>query len=161
MTTSDKGIALIKRLEGCSTVAYRDVAGFLTIGVGHLLAKSESASGKILIDGKYVRWADGLTPKQCEDLLRADLVPAESAVNRLVRPDIHLEQHQYDALVSFAFNVGESAFRDSTLLKRLNASQHDQVPAQLMRWVHAGGKEVTGLKNRRVFECKMFKGELT
>lgn len=156
MNTSDKGIALIKRLEGCSTVAYRDVAGLLTIGVGHLLTRSELMSGKILIDGKLVKWGDGLTGDQCDDLLRQDLGWAEQAVRGLVnRP---LTQHQFDALVSFAFNVGTEAFRNSTLLRLLNQGQYDAVPAQLARWTKAAGREVLGLKNRRVWEIKMWGG---
>jgi lysozyme len=158
MTTSDKGIALIKRLEGCSTVAYRDVAGYWTIGVGHLLTKSESASGKVIINGKYVRWKDGLTPQQCDDLLRQDLHETEMCLHGYTTPRI--SQNQYDALVSFTFNVGCSAFRGSTLRKMVNMGRFDEVPAQLMRWVYAGGKEVTGLKNRRVYESKMWNGEL-
>ena len=157
MNISTNGIALLRRLEGCSTVAYDDVAGLKTIGIGHLLTRSELMSGRILINGVRVRWADGLTGAQCDDLLRADLVQTESDVTRLVH--VPLAQHQYDALVSFTFNVGGTAFRDSTLRKRVNAGMLSDVPTQLRRWVYAGGQVVIGLKNRREWEVKMWEGE--
>lgn len=70
--------------------------------------------------------------------------------------EVPLTQQQFDALVSFAFNVGNGAFCDSTLLKRLNAGQYDAVPAQLNRWVKAGGKTLEGLVTRRAAEGALF-----
>jgi lysozyme len=156
MKLSDQGLEFIKRMEGCSTTMYYDVAGLPTIGVGHLLTRSEMSSGKILIVGTPVKWGKGLTPAQCNELLRQDLNWAVNALGAVLVP---LTQHQFDALVSFIFNVGAGAFRGSTLLKRLNAGDYDAVPVQLMRWTKAGGKEIAGLRNRRVFEVKMWEGE--
>jgi lysozyme len=71
-----------------------------------------------------------------------------------------LAQHQYDALVSFALNVGCAALRDSTLLRRLNDRDYNAVPAQLMRWVYAGGRKRHGLINRRKSEVEQWRGGL-
>lgn len=159
MQLSPAGLNLIKRLEGCSTVAYQDVVGLWTIGVGHLLTRSELMSGKILLGGTYVKWGNGLTPTQCDELLTQDTGWAVNAIQRLITSS--LKQNQFDALVSFVFNVGENAFRDSTLRKRVDENKGDDaVCEQFMRWTKAGGKDILGLKNRRVFECKMWRGEL-
>ena len=93
--------------------------------------------------------------QQAEALLDKDIADFEAAVSRLcpVTTD-----NQFSALVSFAFNVGTEAFRNSTLLRLLNQGQYDAVPAQLARWTKAAGREVLGLKNRRVWEIKMWGG---
>lgn len=157
MNISSEGITFLKRVEGYASVMYKDVAGLATIGVGHLLTKSELLSGKILINGNYRKWRDGLSDNDIEELLKADVGWAERDVDRLVT--VQLAQFQFDALVSFCFNVGTQAFRDSTLLKKLNNREYDEVPAQLRRWVHAGGRVVRGLQNRREWEIKLWKGE--
>ena len=153
---SQSGIDLLKRLEGCSTVMYKDVAGYPTIGVGHLLTKSELSSGKLLINGEPVKWGNGLAAQQCDDLLAQDVHWAENATGAVLVP---LTLNQFDALVSFIFNVGEQAFRGSTLLRKLNAHHYDEVPAQMRRWTMAGGKAILGLKNRREWEVKKWLGE--
>lgn len=155
MKISENGKRLLAEWEGINTRLYRDSGNALTIGIGHLLTRDELTSGKIWINSKPVKYRDGLTDQQCWDLLDQDLKPAESAINNnLVIAD--LNQNQFDALVSFVFNVGVTAFLRSTLLKQLNQGQFDQVPAQLRRWVHASGKVVKGLINRREKEIVLW-----
>lgn len=154
MRMSDNGRKLLTEWEGKKDKVYRDSAGLLTIGVGHLLTKDEITSGKILIAGVPVKYEAGLTDQQIDKLLEQDLSWAESAVNTYI--DVELNQNQFDSLVSFTFNVGKQAFFSSTLRKVLNQCRYDLVPAQLMRWVRAGGNVVDGLVNRRNNEIKLF-----
>jgi hypothetical protein len=89
-------------------------------------------------------------------ILASDLVKFEDGVDNLVK--VPLKQNQFDALVSFAFNVGLGALGKSTLLKKLNAGQYDAVPAELMKWTKAGGKELPGLVRRRRAEAALWRG---
>jgi lysozyme len=154
MGVGEKGKNLFKEWEGLVLSEYPDSGGAPTIGVGHLLTRSERTSGKIVIGGETIRYRDGLTEQQCWDLLDQDLDVVERAVNEAVA--VLLNQNQFDALVSFAFNVGEGAFRGSTLLKLLNQGQYDQVPAQLRRWIRDNGRVVQGLVNRREKEITLW-----
>ncbi len=156
METSEHGKKKIKEWEGSRSRAYRDAGGHLTIGVGHLLTKSELASGKIRISGQWVRYAGGLSAQQILDLLGRDLAGREQTVNDGV--EVELNQNQFDALVSFCFNVGDEAFRNSTLLRLLNQGDYAAVPAQLRRWVHCNGKEMPGLVSRREQEIVLWNG---
>lgn len=154
MQVGQAGKQLFKEWEGLRTHVYLDSGGEPTIGIGHLLTRDERASGKIWINGQPVRYANGLTEQQCWDLLEQDLDIAEAAVNdRVIVP---LTQNQFDALVSFAFNVGAEAFRKSTLVRALNQGQYDQVPTQLRRWVRDNGVVVPGLVNRREKEIDLW-----
>lgn len=149
-TISDQGLNLIKKFEGLHKVGpdgmvvpYRCPANILTIGYGHT---------------KGVKKNMRLTKQEAEDLLRQDMKIYEADVKRLV--DVPLTQYQFDALVSFVFNLGSGAFGGSTLLKKLNAGDYSAVPAQLMRWNKArvGGKlqPLTGLTRRRAAEAALF-----
>jgi lysozyme len=158
MQMSQHGLDLLKQWEGFELNVYNDSAGLPTIGVGHLLTKSELSSGKIVIKGVSVKYADGLTNQQVLDLLSQDVKPAEQTVNNGVK--VSLNQNQFDTLVSFTFNVGGAAFTSSTLLKVLNQGQYAQVPDQLRRWTRAGGRVVQGLVNRRENEIKLWNGEI-
>lgn len=149
MRISERGLHLLQKWEGIRLKKYKDVAGKWTIGVGHLLTKEE------LIGGKF---DNGITSSEAITLLIRDVRPAESAVNRLVK--CHLLQHQFDALVSFVFNLGEGNFRKSTLLRKLNQWNYDAVPGELRKWVYADGKKSKGLINRRENEIKLWRGEL-
>jgi lysozyme len=149
MRISEQGLHLLKEWEGIRLKKYKDVAGKWTIGVGHLLTKEE------LIGGKF---DNGITSSEAITLLIRDVRPAESAVNRLVK--CRLLQHQFEALVSFVFNLGEENFKKSTLLRKLNAWGYDTVPQELRKWVYAGGKKIKGLINRRENEIKLWRGEL-
>ncbi|MEN3335751.1 MAG: lysozyme [Blastocatellia bacterium] len=158
MQMSPNGLELLEQWEGFKTTVYKDSAGLPTIGVGHLLTKSELSSGKITINGVPVKYGNGLTAQQVTDLLAQDVQPAAAAVNNNVK--VPLTQNQFDALVSFTFNVGVGAFTSSTLLKVLNQKQYDQVPTQLLRWTRAGGQVVQGLVNRRNNEIKLWNGQI-
>ena len=129
-----------------------------TIGVGHLLTKDELSSGKLLIDGKTIKFHNGLTHQQVVDLLGGDLRRYEETVRNSVT--VKLSQNQFDALVSFCFNIGQGAFKSSTLLKRVNAMQWDDVPHQFSRWNKAGGRVIKGLVNRRNKEIELWEGKI-
>lgn len=154
MQMSKKGLDLLAQWEGIKLTVYKDVAGLPTIGVGHLLTRDELSSGKILIHDNPIRYVDGLTEEQVMQLLSQDVQAVEKSVTDEVQVDLQL--HQFDALVSFTFNVGKGAFRNSTLLKLLNKGQYDEVPNQLARWVYSGGKKIRGLINRRRNEINLW-----
>lgn len=134
---------------------YRDVANKPTIGIGHLLTAKELSTGTVRIGADDVPWADGLSDVQIDALLDQDLLWARRVVSEAIT--VPLTQHEFDALVSFTFNVGPGHFRSSTLVKKLNAGDYQAVPDQLRRWVYAGGKEVQGLKNRREMEIRLWR----
>jgi lysozyme len=154
MKVGDKGKQLFKKWEGLVAHVYNDSGGQPTIGIGHLLTQSERISGKIVINGKACQYHDGLTEEQCWELLDQDLDGAENCVNAAVK--VGLNQNQFDALVSFVFNVGKGAFLGSTLLQVLNQSKYAEVPAQLKRWNKDNGHEVAGLTNRREKEIELW-----
>lgn len=141
MTTSPAGIALIKEFEGCRLTAYQDGAGVWTIGYGHT---SGMQSGETC------------TQEQAESWLVQDLRIAESGVTRYA-PGV--AQCQFDALVSFCFNLGIFALEHSTLLKLLLADDVAGAAAEFPRWDHVAGKESAGLLRRRMAEQTMFLGE--
>lgn len=155
MKVSSKGLDALIKHEGLRHNMYKDVAGYPTIGVGHLLTRAELDTGSIMLGGTAVSWEKGLTPAQVKDLLSQDLKKFENAVDTSVR--VLLNQNQFDALVSFAFNVGVGAFGRSTLLKRLNAAlPKEDVAKEFAKWNRAGGKVVKGLVNRRKAEAALF-----
>jgi lysozyme len=143
--TSDKGVSLIKAHEGLRLNAYLCPAKVWTIGYGHTSAAGEPK----VIQGMRI------TRAEAETILRRDLATFERGVNRLV--SVPLTQNQFDALVSFAFNVGLGAFQRSTLLKKLNAGRYKDVPAELMKWTRGGGRELPGLVNRRRDEAGLWR----
>ena len=146
MEISQAGIDLIKEFEGCKLEAYPDPgsgAAPWTIGVGHT---------------KGVLRGDVITQQQADEFLRQDLRWVERAVNRYVEEKI--AQHQYDALCSFVFNVGEFAFMNSTLLRKLNAGDKAGALAEFGKWTKASGKELAGLVRRRAAEAATFAGNL-
>lgn len=153
-TISDKGIELLARLEGMRRHLYLDEGSLPTIGIGHLLTRSEQASGKIVIGEEVCLFSQGLTISQCYQLLKQDLAGPVAAVNQAVMAGIN--QNQFDALVSFVFNVGGSAFNHSTLLQCINAGEFDQAPEQLRRWVYVNGTRSEGLRRRREAEIVLW-----
>ena len=157
-TLSTHGLKLLQQWEGFKNHVYLDSGNVPTIGVGHALTLSERKSGKIIIGDEVVKYADGLDGSQVTALLRQDLTPVEQLVDK--RVIVPLTPYQFDALVSFAFNVGGAAFVGSTLLRSLNAKLYDRVPEQLKRWVHDGGKVVKGLVIRRDNEIRLWLGQL-
>jgi len=154
MQVGSHGKNLFKEWEGLILHEYLDSGGAPTIGIGHLLTRSERTSGKIEIGDLALDYREGLTEQQCWDLLDQDLDVAERAVNEAVTA--RLNQNQFDALVSFTFNIGEGAFRGSTLLKLLNQAQYSEIPTQLRRWVRDNGHIVQGLVNRREKEIVLW-----
>lgn len=143
MKTSQAGVDLIKLFEGLSLTAYTCPAGVLTIGYGHT--------------GSDVTPKSRVTDQQAEKILREDLIHSEMAVGNLVK--VPLTQSQFDALVSFVFNVGPGGLGYSTLLKRLNAGEDPATVAkeELPRWVKDGnGNVLQGLVRRRHAEIELF-----
>lgn len=143
---------MLIELEGSRSHAYQDVAGYWTIGVGHMLTRDELFSGKLEIEDKLVRWRDGLTEEQIGKLLAQDLRTYEDAVNLAVRP--LLRQPQFDALVSLCFNIGRSAFMRSTLVRKINQGLFTEIPGEMRRWIYAAGKTWDGLVARREVEIE-------
>lgn len=141
MKTSSNGRALIREYEGEKLTAYVCPAGVLTIGVGHT--------------GSDVTRGLTITKAQSDSLLVADLAKFEAAVAAAVK--VPLTQNQFDALVSFAFNVGAGALRSSTLLKLLNARDYAGAAAQFGRWNKGGGRVLPGLTKRRAAEAALFR----
>lgn len=137
---------LIGHSEGRYLKAYKCPAGIWTIGYGHT-----SAAGS-----PEVRPGMTITEDEAVSILQNDLEQYEGYVKRLVK--VPLNQHQFDALVSFVFNVGPGNFQKSTLLKLLNRKQYDAVPAQLIRWTRANGKVLKGLVKRRQAEAALWSG---
>lgn len=144
MQTSDKGIDLIKQFEGCKLTAYQDSVGVWTIGYGWTQP----------VDGKPIR--AGMTIKQetAERLLKTGLVSYESDVSRLVK--VGLTQGQFDALVSFTYNLGARSLSTSTLLRKLNSGDYAGAADEFLRWNKAGGKVLNGLTRRREAERALF-----
>jgi len=148
--TSAAGLNIIKSFEGLHRLgddgivrAYRCPAGKWTVGYGHT---------------KGVRSGMKATPEECEQFLVEDVQWCEEAIRRHV--EVPLSQRQFDALVSFVFNLGEGNFARSTLLKRLNKGHYDEVPEQLQRWnkarVDGVLKPLRGLTRRRSAEAALF-----
>jgi lysozyme len=156
MKLSEEGLSKLMLWEGFRSHVYRDAAGLPTIGVGHLLTRDELSSGKINVGGNYVKYSGGLSQLEIRQLLFRDVANSERTVTDSI--NVELKQHQFDTLVSFVFNVGSTAFRNSTLRRRLNAEKYTDVPFQLLRWTYAGGKKLKGLENRRSNEIKVWGG---
>jgi GH24 family phage-related lysozyme (muramidase) len=145
---SKAGARLIAGFEGFRSDLYDDAAGHCTIGYGHLVHHG-SCDGSETPD-----FRKGVTRERALELLGEDAGSAAAAVNDTVT--VALDQHQFDALVSFVFNVGTGAFRESTLLKLLNQGKYDDIPEQLDRWTKAGGRTLAGLVSRRKAEGDLF-----
>ena len=149
MQTSERGLQAIIAFEGMELNAYRCPAGVWTIGVGH--------TGEV--DGVPVKKGLMITQTKAMELLRDDLKKVEHCINRQPFAE-WLTQGQFDALASFIFNVGMSAFQASTMRKRLCVGDYEAVAGEFKRWVYGtvnGKKEkLPGLVKRRECECKMF-----
>jgi lysozyme len=141
MKTSQNGINLIKQFEGFEPEIYQDAAGYATIGYGHLILPGEDFS-------------QGITRIEARRLLQQDVRVAEAAVMRLIHQP--LRQPQFDALVSFTFNLGSGALQRSTLRRKINRAEHQAVPYELLRWVWAGGRKLRGLVRRRRAEGVLY-----
>jgi lysozyme len=139
MKISEKGINIIKKFEGCKLTSYKCPAGVWTIGYGHI---------------RNVHKGAVITQQQAEELLKQDLSVYEAGVNAM---QLNVNQNQYDALISFAFNLGLSALGKSTLLKKIRLNANDiTIKYEFMKWVNAGGKQCYGLVKRRQAECDLY-----
>ena len=141
MKISKEGIALIKKFEGCKLESYLCAANVPTIGYGST---------------KDVKMGMTISQERAEELLLVDLEVYEDAVIKAVEVPLH--QHQFDALVSWTFNLGGANLNASTMLKVLNKGAYEDVPYQMKRWNKAGGQVLEGLTRRRLAESLLFEG---
>jgi len=144
----DAGINLTKKSEGFRSQLYNDAARYCTIAYGHLI-KRAPCNGT-----EPKEFLSGVTEPRGAELLVSDMEQAQIAVMTAV--DVKLTDGQYGALCDFVYNVGSGNFKRSTLLKKVNASRHDQVPYQFRRWVNAGGRKLPGLVTRREREIDLY-----
>ena len=140
MTPSPDALDLIRHFEGCRLVAYQDSVGVWTIGYGHT--------------GTDVRPGMQIGQAEAEGFLAVDAGTAGRAVERLVK--VPLRQCEFDALVSFTFNLGARALEGSTLLRLLNAGSRWAAADEFPKWILAGGKILPGLVTRRAAERALF-----
>ena len=139
MNTSPKGIALIKEFEGLRLKAYKCPGGVWTIGYGHTAG---------------VKPGIVISEAQAEEYLKADLIAFERYLNGL---GLALNQNQFDALVSFIYNVGTGNFSSSTLLRRVRANPQDNsIMDEFLRWVYSTDRVLPGLQRRRLAEMKLY-----
>jgi len=139
MKTSKAGLDLIKHFEGCELKAYECAGGVLTWGWGH--------TRNVIENGE-------ISQEKADELLIQDIEEIESQVESLVT--VELNQHQWDAILSWTFNLGCGNLRSSTLLKVLNEGKYDKVSEQIVRWDKASGKVLAGLTRRRRCEAILF-----
>jgi lysozyme len=142
MNISQEGISLIKKFEGCELEAYKCAAGVWTIGYGHT---------------KDVKEGDSILKEDAESMLMHELQEYCNDVDIAVKVD--LKQNEFDALVSWTYNLGLTNLNSSTMLRVLNEGKHDEVPAQMKRWNKASGQVKQGLVRRREAEALMFEGK--
>jgi len=142
LNISQEGLDLIKKFEGCELTAYQDSVDVWTIGYGHT---------------KGVEEGQEITQDEAEEMLASELDEYEGYINDMVECD--LEQCQFDALVAWVYNLGPTNLKSSTMLKRLNSNDLDDVPNQIKRWDKAGGKVLAGLVRRREAESLLFEGK--
>lgn len=144
MDVNQETVDLIKGFEGWRAKAYRDAVGVLTIGYGHTTA----AGAPEVKAGMTITLAEG------EAILRTDLRKYAKAITEQVK--VPLNANQFGALVSWCYNVGPGNTAKSTLIKKLNRGEYGAVPAELMKWTKAGGKQLAGLVRRRKAEGQLF-----
>lgn len=148
LRVSADGIKFIKRWEGLYLKAYYDPVGVLTIGYGHT---NLSGVGPKVVPGMSLKNED-----EADRILRDVLAKVyEPELRKRIK--VNLTQGQWDALVSWIYNLGGSNFAKSTMLKRINAGRINDVPAEIMKWNKAGGRVFKGLTNRRRGEAAMWR----
>ena len=139
MKTSPKGIALIKEFEGLRLKAYKCPGGVWTIGYGHTAG---------------VKHGMVISERQAEEYLKADLIAFEKYLNDL---GLAINQNQFDALISFIYNVGTGNFSSSTLLRKVKANPLDNsIMDEFLKWVYSKGRVLPGLQRRRLAEMKLY-----
>jgi lysozyme len=140
MKIDQNGLNFIKSFEGCRLRAYRDIVGVLTIGYGYT--------------GPDITPMTLWTQEQCDAALLDRVKEFEKCINTLVT--VELNQHQFNALVSFVYNLGCNSLKISTLLKLLNAGDYKNASRQFVLWDHAGQTVLTSLLTRRKAEMNLF-----
>ena len=143
-TINKIGLKLIAQFEGCYLQAYLCPANVWTIGIGTT----------IYPNGVKVKKGDKCTLEQAHEYLAHDMIEFEKTVNDSVK--VPLSQNQFDALVSLAYNIGSTGFKNSTLLKKLNAKDFTGAADQFLVWNRGGGKVLKGLVRRREAERALF-----
>lgn len=139
MKISTAGIELIKKYEGCVLTAYKCPSGIYTIGYGHT---------------KNVKKGMKITKSKALTYLKQDLAIYEKAVINYVK--VPISQSQFDALVSFSFNCGTGALKNSTLLRKLNRKDYDGAAKEFLKWNKSNGRVLNGLTKRRKEEKELF-----
>ena len=146
MNVSERCIRLIKHHEGVRNRPYRCPAGLWTVGVGHLIG-----DGKSLPES----WNRTFTQEEIDALLKRDLSRFESGLFKML-PNIKLKQCEFDALISFSFNLGLGCFQRSTIRQALLRGDKEAAMESLVKYCKAGGKILKGLQNRRLDEKQLF-----
>lgn len=139
MVISETGINLIKEFESCQLNTYIDIAGVPTIGWGHT--------------GSYATPGNRITQEKADFLLRSDLDWACTTVSKIRFP---LSQHQFDALVSLVYNIGNHSFLESTLYQKIQRGDIGGAADEFPKWNHSAGKVSAGLTRRRGVERSLF-----
>ena len=142
--TNASGLEIIKHFEGLRTTSYQDSVGVWTIGYGHTSMAGPPSVGPNMT----------ISTAEAEEILKRDLGVFEKAVSDATTRTPTSDQ--FSAMVSFTFNVGSSAFRDSTLLKKHNAGDFPGAADEFLRWVYAGGQKLPGLERRRQAERALY-----
>jgi len=149
VNVSKAGIALIKHHEGVRNRPYRCPANLYTVGVGHLIG-----DGKSLPES----WNRTFTEAEIDGLLKSDLRRFELGVHKML-PNVPLRQHEFDAIISFCFNLGLGCFQRSTLRQALLRGDKKAAMESLVKYCRAGGKILRGLQIRRLDERALFEGK--
>ena len=149
MNVSKAAIALIKHHEGVRSRPYRCPANLWTVGVGHLIG-----DGKSLPDS----WNRTFSQEEIDGILKSDLRRFELGVHKML-PNVPLRQHEYDAIISFCFNLGLGCFQRSTLRQALLRGDKKAAMESLVKYCRAGGKILRGLQIRRLDEKALFEGK--
>jgi len=141
-------IQLLKHHEGVRYKPYRCPAGLWTVGVGHLIG-----------DGKFLprEWDKTFTQDEVNGILKSDLRRFELGISKML-PNVPLRQQEFDAILSFCFNLGLGCFQRSTIRQALLRGDKEQAMESLVKYCRAGGKILKGLQNRRLDEKRLFVG---
>jgi lysozyme len=149
VNVSKAAIALIKHHEGVRSRPYRCPANLWTVGVGHLIG-----DGKSLPDS----WNRTFSQEEIDGILKSDLRRFELGVHKML-PNVPLRQHEFDAIISFCFNLGLGCFQRSTLRQALLRGDKKAAMESLVKYCRAGGKILKGLQTRRLDEKALFEGK--
>jgi lysozyme len=149
VNVSKAAIALIKHHEGVRNRPYRCPANLWTVGVGHLIG-----------DGKHLpdSWNRTFSQEEIDGILKSDLRRFELGVHKML-PNVSLRQHEFDAIISFCFNLGLGCFQRSTLRQALLRGDKKAAMESLVKYCRAGGKILKGLQTRRLDERALFEGK--